>query len=507
MDLRELLRHIQVTPSDRAVQRATGAHRSTVRRYRAWATTHQLLDQPLPPIEVLQALLDQTCLPAPPPHTISTVEPYRALVEHLHAAGVEGTAIWQRLKERGYTGSLSAVYRFLHHLAPTAPVPTVRVETAPGDEVQVDFGAAGRLIDPATGALRKAWLFVMTLSWSRHAYVEFVWDQTIATWVTLHRHAFAYFGGVPRRVVLDNLKAGIIHACWDDPQVQAAYRECAEHYGFLIAPCRPATPQHKGKVESGVHYVKRNFLGGRPPTTLPQANADVLVWCRTTAGERIHGTTKVAPLHRFATEQARLQALPATPYDLALWKVVKVHRDCYVVFDHSFYSAPFRLVGQELRVRGGSRTVELYTRDYQLVATHPRATAPGERHTHLDHVPPEKLPGLTQSRASCQAAATEIGPATQAVVAQLLSDPVVDRLPTVGRLVRLRARFGDQRLEAACARALRFDDPRYVTVKRILEAGHEADGVVTAAASPPARTFVRTAADLLGHVFGGALWT
>ncbi len=507
MDIRELLRHIQLTPSDRAVQRATGAHRSTVQRYRAWATAQHLLDQPLPPIEVLQQLLDQTCAPAPPPQTISTVEPYRTLVVQLHADGVEGTAIWQRLKERGYTGSLSSIYRFVHHLAPTALVPTVRVETPPGDEAQVDFGAAGRLIDPATGDLRKAWVFVMTLSWSRHAYVEFVWDQTIATWLTLHHHAFAYFGGVPRRVVIDNLKAGITQACWDDPQVQATYRECAEHYGFLIAPCRPATPQHKGKVESGVHYVKRNFLGGRHSTALPQANRDVLHWCQTTAGQRVHGTTKVPPLQRFATEQGQLQPLPSAPYDLALWKVVKVHRDCYVVFEQSFYSVPFRLVGQELRVRGGSRTIQLYTRDYQLVATHPRAQQPGERHTHPDHLPPEKLPGLTQTRASCRAAATEIGSATLEVVERLLSDTVVDRLPTAGRLVRLRERVGDLRLEAACARALRFDDPRYVTVKRILEERLETHEDAGVAAPPPARTFVRTAGELLGHVFGGALWT
>jgi len=92
----------------------------------------------------------------------------------------------------------------------------------------------------------------MTLSWSRHQYVEFVWDQTVETWLTLHRHAFAYFGGVPKRIKLDNLKAAITKACIDDPQVQQAYRECAEHYGFLIDPCRPRTPEHKGKVESGV---------------------------------------------------------------------------------------------------------------------------------------------------------------------------------------------------------------------------------------------------------------
>lgn len=182
----------------------------------------------------------------------------------LRAQGVEMAAIWQRLKEQQYAGSYSAVRRFVRMLEPLTPDVAGRVETAPGEEAQVDFGYVGRLLDPLTGLLRRAWVFVMVLSWSRHQYVECVWDQTVATWVLLHRHAFAFFGGVPRRIVLDNLKAGMTRACWDDPQVQRAYRECAEHDGFLIAPCRPRTPEHKGKVEQGgVHYVKRNFFGGR----------------------------------------------------------------------------------------------------------------------------------------------------------------------------------------------------------------------------------------------------
>jgi hypothetical protein len=348
----------------------------------------------------------------------------------------------------------------------------------------------------------------MTLSWSRHQYVEFVWDQKVATWLLCHRHAFEFFGGVPERLVIDNLKAAILKACWDDPEVQQAYQECAEHYGFLIAPCRPQTPQHKGKVEQGgVHYVKRNFLAGREPTALPQANRAVRLWCETTAGQRIHGTTKEQPLVRFHTvEQARLRALPATPYDLAVWKVVKLHRDCHVVFEYAYYSAPYRLVEQPLRVRGGTQTVQIYTLDYQLVATHDRAHQPGQRQTHPAHLPPELLDGLFVDRTTCQAVAQDIGPATSQVVQQLLSDAVVDRLPTTRRLLKLRDRFGDARLEAACQRALRFGDASYQTVKRILESGLEP---VTEEAQPivaPAQTFVRTASELVGHLFGGLTW-
>ena len=510
-DLRELLRHLQSTVNDSEVQRATGLNRRTIARYRAWASQQALLDpaQALPPLEELQQLTASTLAIRPPPQTVSSLEPHRDLVLQLHAQGVEGAAIRLRLQEQvGFTGSLSAIYRFLQRVDPPPLDVCMRVERDPGYEAQVDFGFAGRMRDPATGLLRKTWAFVMTLASSRHQYVAFVFDQSLPTWIALHAHAFRFFGGVPQRVVLDNLKAGVTQACFDDPQVQASYRECAEHYGFLIAPCQPRTPEHKGKVEQGgVHFLKRNFLGGRTPTDLAQANADVRVWCVTTAGLRTHGTIKAQPLVRFQSrEQATLRPLPPAPYDLAIWKRAKLHRDSYVVFAQSFYSAPFRLVGQTLWLRGGSQSLRIYTSDYALVATHARAAQPGERLTHPDHLPPEKLPGATWTRAICQTQAAEVGASTTAVVQRLLDDGVIDRHQRVIRILKLRARVGDVRLEAACARALRFDDLTYATLKRMLERGLEREVVAPPAPPPTAHTFLRSASELLGHLFGGATW-
>lgn len=508
MDIRNLLRYLQDTSNISAIQRATGLNWRTIQRYRIWAEQHGLLDKPLPSLEDLQHLL-HTSLTAPlPPQTVSSLEPYRDLIVQLHADGVEGTAILQRLHERGYSGTLSSLYRFLKRLTPHRPKATVRIERAVGEEAQVDFGYAGRMLDPDTHLSRKAWAFVMTLAWSRHQYVEFVFDQTLPTWIRLHRNAFSYFGGVPKRIVLDNLKAGITKACFDDPQIQTTYRECAEHYGFLIAPCAPRTPEHKGKVEQGgVHYVKRNFLGGRTPTTITQANTDVLIWCRTIAGLRDHGTTHEQPLLRFqSSEQAQLKPLPPTPYDLAIWKRVKLHRDCYVVFEQAFYSAPFRLIGQRLWVRGGAQEVRLYTSDYALVATHSRSQRAGERLTHPDHLPPEKAPGVLWTRETCRALAAEVGSATSEVVQTLLADSTIDRHPRVVRVLKLRSTVGDERLEAACARALRYDDLTYATLKRILDARLEAQEAVPAPQPAPARTFVRSASELLSHLFGGLAW-
>lgn len=507
MDIREMLRHLQRGQSDRAVAEALGIDRKTVARYRTWAAEQGLLEEALPSLSELKGLVEETLGSSPPPQNRSSVEPYGQVVIKLCQEGVEIAAIHHRLKERGYTGSYSSVYRYVRNLEPCTPDVTVRVETPPGQEAQVDFGYAGRMVDAETGELRKTWLFVMTLSWSRHQYAEFVFDQKVETWLRLHRNALAFFGGVPERIVIDNLKTGIIRACWHEPLAQQSYRECAEHYGFLISPCRPRTPRHKGKVEKGgIHYVKRNFLGGREPTTLIQANRDVRRWALTVAGQRVHGTTKERPLERFELEREALRPLPGTSYDMAVWKEVKLHRDCHLVFDQAYYSVPFRLVGQKLWVRGGSREVQIFTPDYQLVATHPRAQRPGRRQTHPDHLPPHKVPGLMLTPDTCRQQASEIGSATRKVVDGLLDHRPEDRLRTAGLLLRLGDRFGPERLEAACTRALRFDDAAYMTIKRILEQGLDLEELPGMDLLPTGLTFARSPADLVGHLVGGAAW-
>ncbi len=508
MDVYEVLRLLQMHKSDRAIAGALGIDRKTVGKYHVWAESQRLLGYgPLPSREELHRRLAETWPGALPPQNISSVAPFREVITELREQGVEVAAIFQRLQdEHHYVGSYSSVWRFVSALEPQRPDVVVRIEVKAGEEAQVDFGYAGQMLDPQSGKLRPAWAFVMTLSYSRHQYVEFVFDQKSTTWLLCHQHAFAYFGGVPERVVIDNLKAAIVRAAWDEPEVQRAYRECAEHYGFLIAPCRPATPEHKGKVEQGgVHYVKRNFLAGRQPSALRDANRAVLQWCEQVAGQRRHGTTKQQPLLRFRkVEQAALRPLPGTPYEPSTWKHVKLHRDCYVVFEQAFYSGPYSLVGQSLWLRAGARTVELYNAAYQRVAIHDRATAPGQRLTHLEHLPPEKVPGLLLSRPLCQAQAAAIGPETYAIVEALLAHRPEDRLRTAGRLLRLADRFTPERLEAACARAQAYGDGDYMTVKRILEENLDQQPLAVSWPAPPAsRTFARAAAEFATMTAGG----
>jgi len=506
LQIRQLLLHLRANHSERQIRVDTGLARDTIRRYKQWAKQHDLLQTPaLPDDAQLQALLDQTLPPLLPPQNLSSVEPYADLVATLRKQKVEMAALFARLQERGYVGSYSSVWRYIKKTETKTPEVTLRVETPPGYEAQVDFGEVGAFLDPATGNNRKAYAFVMTLSYSRHLYAELVFDQKALTWLAAHTRAFAFFGGVPERLVIDNLKAGIQKACWEDPEVNRSYAELAEHYGFLVAPCRPATPQHKGKVESGVHFVQRNFIAGREPSDLTQGNRDLLVWCEQVS-QRIHGTTHKKPAELFlAYEKPALKPLPPHSYDLGVYKKVKLHRDGYVTFDNAYYSAPFRLVGSTLWVRGGLNTLRILNEDHQIVATHERATEAGQRLTHPDHLPKERAAALPRSPRLLRQQAEQVGPKTLAAVEAILSDPVVDKTRSAARLLQLADKHSAERLERACERALHFSDASYPTVRDILAQGLETQATPEPTA-PAATTFARTAKELFSAFKGALSW-
>lgn len=473
--LRDLIHRLRQGQSERAIATDLGLARLTVRKYHARARAAGLLDpghadRSGPELAVLlQAAVA-------PPRTPSTVEPFQSVVEELLAQGVEQMTIYDRLRQQhGYTGSYSSVRRFVRRLQPPEQRVTVRVQTAPGEEAQVDFGAAGTFLDPANGRPRAASVFVMTLSYSRHQYAEIVLDQRIGTWLALHRRAFDWFGGVPRRIVPDNLKAAVLVAALHDPVLGEAYRRQAQHYGFLISPTRPRTPEHKGKVENGVHFVKRSFLAGQEFADLRTANQALRTWVRERAGTRDHGTTHQPPLALFEShERVQLLPMPADPFELIETKRVKVHPDCHVVIDGSYYSVPYAHVGTELEAFIFERVVQLFA-GVELVTTHPRVLGKGQWQTRLEHYPEHKAAYLERTPIYCQELARRIGPATAAVVAELLADRPLDRLRSVQAILRLEESVGRTRLEAACARAQHFGDPRYRRIKDILNAARDRD--------------------------------
>jgi transposase len=476
--VRDIVYRLRQGESERQIALDLRVSRHTVARYHELAESQGYLD-------VIRALpSDRELLGAlgpvkPPPRIESTVEPYREVVEQLLAEGVEMATILARLREdHGYRGSYSSIRRFIGHIRPRRPEAFGRVQRGPGEEAQVDFTSAGLLYDPIRHLKRPAYLFVMTLAFSRHQYAELVFDQRIPSWIACHRHAFEWLGGVPRRIVLDNLKAAVITASLDDTVLGEAYRRMAQHYGFVVSPNRPRTPEHKGKVESGVHYAERSFLAGQRFADIEVANQRLRHWVVETAGIRQHGTTGQPPLALFhQREQAALLPLPGEPFSLVDIRQVKVHRDCHVTIDGSFYSVAYKHVGEELQAHIGERTVELYA-GVELVRTHPRARQKGEWHTCLADYPPEKAIYLERTPERCREIARGVGPETARVVDTLLDERPLDQLRAVQRLLRLEEKVGRERLEAACRRALHFGDPRYRRVRDILNAGLEQEPIL-----------------------------
>jgi transposase len=468
--------------SDRDIARSKTMGRKKLAQVREMASEQGWLtpESILPDDAILAALFARKA--GLPVSCVSTLEPWRELVTKWHAAGIQGATIHATLvRNHGYTGSYSSVHRFLSQLvALQQPDVPLRLTFKPAEAVQIDFGAGPLITDVYTGEIFKTWFFVMTLCWSRHQYAEFVRDQTVATWLGCHRRAFESFSGVPSRAIIDNAKCAITKACVHEPTVQRAYAECAEGYGFKIDPCPPRDPQKKGIVEAGVKYIKGSFLPLREFRDLDDANRQLQAWVMNEAGNRIHGTTREAPLKRFAeVEKSLLTALPDVPPELATWAKVNVYRDAHVVFQTNYYSAPFTLTGSDLWLKATDTMVTLYL-EHKAVASHVRQVGKGLRKTVTDHMPPEAQAWQMQDTQWCLKLALQIGPACHAMVHTMFSDHVLIRLRAVQGVLRLKQKYGDVRLEAACSRANHYGTPGYKVVKRILEKGLDQLTLLTA---------------------------
>lgn len=476
---RHVLVRMRQGDSDRDIARSRRMGRKKIAQVRAVAGQHGWLapdivlpdDTALAAVFVRKEKLSIKCT--------STLEPWRAQITQWHAAGVQGKTIHATLvRNHGYTGSYSSVHRFLQQLAALeVPEVPLRLTFKPAEACQVDFGAGPPITDVHTGEIFKTWFFVMTLAWSRHQYAEFVRDQSVPTWLGCHRRAFEWFGGGVSRVIIDNAKCAITRACVYEPTVQRAYADYAEGYAFKIDACPPRDPQKKGIVEAGVKYIKGSFLPLRQFRDLADANRQLHEWIMQEAGNRVHGTTREVPLTRFAeVEKGLLKALPDVPPEPATWAKVKVHGDTHVQFDWNYYSAPFRLVGNEIWLKATASMVTLY-QEHESVASHVRANGKGRRVSVNDHLPPEAQAWQLQSTKWCLRSAQAIGPACYAIVHAMFGDRVLIKMRSVQGLLRLKEKFGATRLEAACSRANHCGTPSYKVVKTILEKGLDCQAV------------------------------
>lgn len=371
--------------------------------------------------------------------------------------------------EQGKKVSEMSLRRYIRTYFPAISTPIIHLDVIPGSQGQVDFCSLSPMIDPLSGKRRKTYAFIMTLSFSRHRFVRFVFSQDIQTWIDCHVRAFHFFGGVPATILLDNLKAGVVSADFYDPTLNRSYAECERHYGFVADPTKIRTPRHKGKVERSVQLVRQQILAGRTFKDIEEANTYALHWCRYEIAQRVTRTTGKTPWDLFdAIEKGALKPLPLTDYECALWCNAKVHRDQHVVFEGSFYSVPNQFMGKTIWVRASHRLVELYYEE-KKIKTHVRTAIKGQWITDTHDYPQYAYSFLEKDTEHCLEEAKKIGASTAHLIQIVLEKESLTNRRKAQAILRLADHYGSCRLESACKRALHFHNYRYKSLKHMLE--------------------------------------
>jgi transposase len=396
----------------------------------------------------------------------SDCAPWAAVIEAKLELGLTAKRIHQDLvAEHGFTGSYQSVKRYAQHLKAARPERVWRLECRPGEEMQVDFGL-GAPIDDGKGGTRRTWVFRVVLSYSRKGYSEVVLRQDTETFLRCLENSVRSFGGAPLLLNLDNLKAAVLRADWFDPEINPKLAEFCRHYGMSVMPCRPYTPQHKGKVERGIAYVRGNALKGRRFASLSAQNLHLAEWEKHVADTRIHGTTRQQVAACFAEEAAHLQPLPTMVFPCYHEARRTVHRDGYVEVDRAYYEAPTEYLGRTVWVRWDSRCVRIFNDRLEQVQIHQRVE-PGKFSRSLGAV------GWSAPvHASCRYwidRAAVLGEACGAWAQELFDRRGAEAMRTIIAVCGLTRRHSGTALNRVCTHATAKGLWRYKDLQRLLE--------------------------------------
>jgi transposase len=314
----------------------------------------------------------------------SVLDPFKGRITRLlDTHPYSAQQIFQRLCEEGYGGGVTILRDYVRRIRPTKRPVYLKLQFAPGECAQVDWGSYGTVAVGNTH--RRLSFFVMVLAFSRQIFVEFTVSQTMEHFLAAHQHAFTAFGGVPAKIMVDNLKSAVLQRlAGTAPVFNPRYLDFARHHGFAIAPCNVARGNEKGRVESGVGYVKKNFLHGLAVTDFSTIHAAAQLWLDTIANVRIHGETQQRPVDVLAQERPHLQPLNPNPYDLALTSTSTASSQFRVTLDTNHYSVPAAYAHRRLTVKAYPDRVCIYF-DNQLIARHTRSYGRHEDIEDPDH--------------------------------------------------------------------------------------------------------------------------
>lgn len=481
MDIEQVIRRWSAGEALRAIARSTGLDRNTVRRIVRIGKETGLKRGEAAGEQQLRKIREGMGRPGAPTETSRGEQKLDTHRDRIRKWLAEDelllTKIHELLLREGIEVTYSMLYRYArkHCGFQTTSVTVRRAEVEAGEVAEVDFGELGRFQELGSNQRRRLWVFVMTLAHSRLSYIVPTFRQDLASVIECFEQAFEFFGGCPRRVVVDNMKACIEVADPYTPRFNKTFLEYANHRGFVVDPARPRHPQDKPIVENHVRYVRERFWKGETFTDLEEVRRRAATWCRDVAGRRVHGTTREVPMEVFESrERSKLIPLSGERYDPPQWAACKVHPDHHIRFQQALYSVPTRWVGCRMDVRGDCSLVRIYNRG-ELIKTHPRKP-PGKSSTDYADYPDDRWAFAMRWPDFYRKKAEQLGEHAGRFVDQLLDGEFPwSRLRQAQKLLRLAERYGADRLNAACRRSLEFELVDVHRVQRILEKGLESD--------------------------------
>jgi len=400
----------------------------------------------------------------------SDCEPFRQAILDMLDVGLSAQRIYQDLvSDHGFAGSYYSVRRFVKHLSTSRPLPFRRLECGPGEEVQIDFGSGAPIIG-SDGKRRRCHCFRIVLSHSRKAYSEVVDRQTTENFIRCLENAFWHFGGVPQRLVLDNLRAAVRNPDWYDPELNPKIEAFATHYGTVVMPTKPYTPRHKGKVEAGVDYVQENALKGRTFASIAEQNTYLWHWEATVADTRIHGTTRRQVGKAFAAERAALQPLPVERFPFFHEAQRTVSRDGHIEVDRAYYSVPAEYLGRRLWTRWDARLVRIFNDRFEPIAVHAKQER-GRFSTQRQHIVTEKINAVERGADWLLNKVRLLGEPCSRWAQAMLEQRGVEGVRVLQGLLALARKYNCRQLQQACDVAHSHAAYRLRTLRALLKRG------------------------------------
>ena len=475
--IREILRlryhnHLSV----REIARSCGLSASTVGDYLKRAETAELT-WPLPEDLAEDQLLAK--LMGSPSREIASgasraLPDWKQIHQELRRQGVTLQLLWQEYRQSHPQGYGYSRFCELYQEWAATVDPVLRQAHVPGEKMFVDWaGQTVPIHNASDGSVSQGHLFVAVLGASNKTFAEAFPNEQLPAWIAGHTHAYAFFGGVAKITTPDNTKTAVLRPCRYEPLLHRTYQEMAGHYGTVIIPARSRHPRDKAKVETAVQIAERRLLAALRDQrffNVPELNR-AMVQRLTALNDQPFQKLDGSRNSWFETiEKSHLLPLPSTPFVLATWSTAKVNIDYHVVVDKHFYSAPYQLIHQQLDVRLSDHTVELFQKG-KRVAAHRRSHLPGRFTTLEEHRPKSHQKYLEWTPSRILEWVKTIGPDCAKLVEKIMAErphPEQGFRSALG-IIRLGKAFGNQRLEAACRRALHFGTHSYRSLKSILQ--------------------------------------